>query len=117
MNEIELKECPFCGNKPTVIARYWNYEKPTYQVKCKLCGTTTRESSSEKYIIDFWNQRFTGKPKTYRQYFEENFPKDKFPNADYEGMCREMFFGNDNGDCNCAYGETSCEKCWDEEIK
>lgn len=85
MDEIELKECPFCGNKPTVIARYWNCERPTYQVKCKLCGTTTRESSSEKYIIDFWNQRFTDKPKTYRQYFEENFPKDKFPNADYEG--------------------------------
>lgn len=66
-------------------------------MKCKLCGTITRESSSEKNIIDFLNQRFTGKPKTYRQYFEENFPKDKFPNADYEGMCREMFFGNDNG--------------------
>ena len=59
-------------------------------MKCKLCGTITRESSSEKYIIDFWNQRFTDKPKTYRQYFEENFPKDKFPNADYEGMCREV---------------------------
>ena len=42
--------------------------------------------------------------------FEQNFPKDKFPNADYEGMCREMFFGNDNENYNCAYGETSCEK-------
>lgn len=56
MSEINIKECPFCGNKPTIITKYWNHEKPTYQVQCKLCGITTIESSSEKYIIDFLNQ-------------------------------------------------------------
>lgn len=87
-----------------------------YYISCQKCYARSQSfTKNEEAAVKVWNRR--NGSQTYRQYFEENFPKDKFPNADYEGMCRETFFGNDNENYNCAYGETSCEKCWNEEMK
>lgn len=52
--------------------------------------------------------------KTYADYFDENFPKDKFPNADRSCICRRSLFGGYSEETLCEKGGFDCRECWEE---
>lgn len=52
--------------------------------------------------------------KTYADYFEENFPQDKFPNADRSCICRRSLFGGYSEETLCEKGGCGCHECWEE---
>jgi hypothetical protein len=52
--------------------------------------------------------------KTYADYFDENFPKDKFPNADRSCICRRSLFGGYSEETLCEKGGLDCRECWEE---
>lgn len=52
--------------------------------------------------------------KTYADYFDENFPKDKFPKADRNSICRRSLFGGYSEDTLCEKSEFDCRECWEE---
>lgn len=63
--DLKLLPCSFCGGEaeiehihsdngyPEVYYREWDF----YAVKCKACGASTGNHSSEKTAADYWNKR------------------------------------------------------------
>lgn len=59
---IELKPCPFCGNKMVAVARSF---VGIYMIKCFKCGATTSFQGKEEKeeASEAWNNRLkTEKP-------------------------------------------------------
>ncbi len=52
-NEVELKPCPFCGNKYVDIT---SNGMESYSVICRSCGAEG-PGAPLKYVIDVWNRR------------------------------------------------------------
>lgn len=63
--EIELKDCPFCGEEPRLS---WNWDEDLwshntvkwYKIQCSGCEISTQswpESVLKENIIDVWNRR------------------------------------------------------------
>lgn len=69
MNEVKLKNCPFCGGKATIEIKSCNDGYCSYHVKyiiCENCGIQTREKVCDGYyhlycsdeeIAEIWNRR------------------------------------------------------------
>lgn len=76
MSDLELKPCPFCGNKRITVMtisteiKRTGMERPSaYYVKCKRCGVetmpiSTRDANTPEdrqkrldAAIDLWNRR------------------------------------------------------------
>lgn len=111
MNEVKLKPCPFCGGEAKIISGYGKYA-----VTCKECDATAPSTYTESDAAKAWNKRYGH--QTYREYFEEQFPWDAFPDATTHDVCNYMcighFFGNAAKAENC--GEIECDECWDREM-
>lgn len=61
MCEVELKACPFCGNKPgfNVKPESWGYHGGSVEVKCS-CGASAAYQDDEgkkKEAAEEWNKR------------------------------------------------------------
>lgn len=115
MNEVKLKPCPFCGGQTDMATWIGGY-----RVICKKCGAATASASTRDAVVKAWNKR-DGR-QTYREYFEEQFPWDAFPDADVESiidilidtLCPNQLFGemHDPPDCDGV----RCPDCWDREM-
>ena len=122
-------ECDFCESKSTVsdtqsgAKAAWNervtppdYHKNSQWNKygekffCAKCGC--RQEKKTKFCA------YCGAKmkdcKTYADYFEENFPKDKFPNVDRGCICRRSLFGGYSEETLCEKGGFDCRECWEE---
>ena len=115
MNEIKLKTCPFCGGQAGIIDIYGKYA-----ASCKECNAGTAIANTIDDAEKAWNKR--NGLQTYREYFEEKFPWDAFPDADVESivdaltdtLCPSQLFGeiHDPPDCDGV----RCADCWNREM-
>lgn len=111
MNEVKLKPCPFCGGEAKIISGYGKYV-----VTCKGCDAMAPSTYTEGDAAKAWNKR--NRHQTYREYFEEQFPWDAFPDADVESiidtLCPDQLFGeiHDPPDCEGV----RCADCWGREM-
>lgn len=55
----ELKNCPFCGNKPFLQNgnNQFPHTKYQYKVHCGFCGGTTCFHANQESAIKTWNNR------------------------------------------------------------
>lgn len=111
MNEVKLKPCPFCGGQAGIIDIYGRYA-----VSCKECDAKTETANTMGDAAKAWNKR--NGHQTYREYFEEQFPRDAFPEADVDEIISELrvcqLFGEEHDPPDCE--ELSCADCWDREM-
>lgn len=52
MNEIELKNCPFCGGKKNYL--HWDDELFSYFIKCTKCFVAVVHLD-EEHLVELWN--------------------------------------------------------------
>lgn len=111
MNEVKLKPCPFCGGEAGIIDIYGKYA-----VSCKECNAKAETAGTMDGAAKAWNKR--NGHQTYREYFEEQFPRDAFPEADVESiidtLCPEKLFGEMHNPPDCE--GMRCGSCWDREM-
>ena len=111
MNEIKLKPCPFCGGEAKV-----EYAGNNAYIRCVPCGARSVVCNTVRWAVKNWNYRKGH--KTFREYFDENFPLDKFPQfsesaRDSGAICVRFLFGDDAVPCK----NMECADCWDMEMK
>lgn len=63
MSEIELKPCPFCGNKPIHEDRGGTYYY-RYHIFCEKCGASVPHEHIDEIAISRWNARHSCKCNT-----------------------------------------------------
>lgn len=111
MNEVKLKPCPFCGGQTDMATGIGDY-----RVICKNCGAATASASTRGAAVKAWNKR--NGHQTYREYFEEQFPWDAFPDADahtlIDGVRVCDVFGGKHIAPDCT--EICCDDHWDREM-
>lgn len=111
MNEVKLKPCPFCGGQAGIIDIYGKYA-----ASCKECDAGTASANTIDNAAKAWNKRYGH--QTYREYFEEQFPWDAFPDADVESiidtLCPDQIFGETHDPPDCE--GVRCTDCWDREM-
>ena len=111
MSEIKLKPCPFCGGEAKIISGYGKYA-----ITCKGCDAMSPNTYTEIDAAKAWNKRY-GR-QTYREYFEEQFPRDAFPDADTHTIIRRVrvctIFGDKYAAPDCA--EICCRDHWNREM-
>lgn len=111
MNEVKLKPFPFCGGEAKIISGYGKYA-----VTCKGCDAMTTSTYTESDAAKAWNKR--NGHQTYREYFEEQFPWDAFPDADartlIDGVRVCDVFGGKHIAPDCT--EICCDDHWDREM-
>lgn len=113
MSEIRLKPCPFCGGEAKV-----EYVGNKVYIRCKPCGARTVLCDTVRWAAKCWNYRKGH--KTFREYFDENFPLDKFPQFSESArntgaICVKVLFGDDAVAVPCC--EMTCAECWDMEMQ
>lgn len=56
---VEIKPCPFCGNK----AEYWedNQYSDRHVIECGYCGANKRSEYGYDRVLEDWNRRFDAK--------------------------------------------------------
>lgn len=113
MDGIRLKPCPFCGGEAKV-----EYAGDRAYIQCNPCGACTMLCETVIWAAKKWNYRKGH--KTFREYFEENFPLDKFPQfsksaRDNDAICVKVLFGDDAVSVPCC--EMNCTDCWDMEMQ
>lgn len=112
MDKIILKPCPFCGGEAGITTDIYS----KYVASCKECGAVATSADTIDGAAKARNTR-NGR-QTYREYFEEHFPWDAFPEADAESiidtLCPDQLFGemHDPPDCEGV----RCGDCWDREM-
>ncbi len=113
MNEIKLKPCPFCGGVAKV-----EYAGSRVYICCKPCGARTMLCDTVIWAAKCWNYRKGH--KTFREYFEENFPFDKFPKLKEEELhsmlCVKDVFCCEQMPKQCSELK-NCIDCWDMEMQ
>lgn len=58
MSNVELKLCPFCGEKATIIRLPTIYEEPRFFPSCGNCGAEMpRVYRTREEAIEAWNRR------------------------------------------------------------
>lgn len=80
------------------------------------CGACTTLCETVIWAAKNWNYRKWH--KTFREYFDENFPLDKFPQfsesaRDSGAICVRVLFGDDAVPCK----NMECADCWDMEMQ
>lgn len=111
MSEIRLKRCPFCGDEAEV-----KHDNGSFYVQCTHCKAKSIRGDTDVCVASLWNYR-KGK-KTFREYFDENFSLDKFPQfsesaRDSGAICVRVLFGDDAVPCK----NMECADCWDMEMQ
>lgn len=65
-NHIELKPCPFCGHKASLLQEQYQINKSEYFpefdkksiVRCNKCRASVGFYATNKKAIEAWNRRF-----------------------------------------------------------
>lgn len=57
MAEIDLKRCPFCGDREPQVRNFDTVDGKRYEVWCWQCGARGTVTSGEKAAIKRWNRR------------------------------------------------------------
>lgn len=112
MNEVKLKPCPFCGGEAGITTDIYS----KYVASCKECGAVSKNADTIGGAAKAWNKR-DGR-QTYRDYFEEHFPWDAFPDADartlIDGVRVCDVFGGKHIAPDCT--EICCDDHWGREM-
>lgn len=54
----ELKPCPFCDGKASILVKDWDNRADEYKIVCSLCGVMQDTYTFEKgKAIAAWNRR------------------------------------------------------------
>lgn len=111
MNEIKLKPCPFCGGEAKIISG-----PGKCAVTCKKCDAMTPSTYTASGAAKAWNRRKGH--KTYREYFEEQFPWDAFPEMAVSTIISQIgvccIFGDEHIAPDCD--GICCRDHWDREM-
>lgn len=111
MSEIELKPCPFCGGEAEIIEAFGDFA-----AMCKECDAAAASADTESGAAKAWNKRKWH--QTYREYFEEQFPRDAFPAADVDEIISELrvcqLWGKEHVATDCE--DILCATHWDREM-
>lgn len=117
MNQIKLKLCPFCDSEAKMnMAKDADGYKLQFYVSCMTCYARTRAFGNEDMAVKAWNHRSGS--QTYKEYFEEHFPRDAFPEADVDEIISELrvcqLWGKEHvaTDCEAIF----CATHWDREM-
>ena len=112
MNEVKLKPCPFCGGEAGITTDIYS----KYVASCKECGAVSKNADTIDGAAKAWNKR-DGR-QTYREYFEEQFPWDAFPDADVDEIISKLrvcqLWGKEHVATDCE--AISCATHWDREM-
>ena len=56
----ELKKCPFCGGKASVMEKENRFGVEFYIVQCTRCRACTGGMKDREFAADAWNERTGG---------------------------------------------------------
>lgn len=57
MAELELRNCPFCGEAASVKRHYIGQKKAMYKIGCDACGFALNWCERKSHAIKLWNRR------------------------------------------------------------